>query len=252
MNSGYGKFGEHPEKEQFSYFNKILTPKDIKEKQIKEIDGKLYERKTTFQFYLTNNLFNAILITSYARFILWKMIDLCNRLNINVYYCDTDSVVIEKNNLNKLSDYLSDDLGKWGIEKEFKKFQAIDLKEYFTILTNGKFKSKYKGVRNKHLNSIDKLKNHLKKGTKTQLIGSFFYCQNRHSDNRAIHIIKKHKRSYYYKRIVKKDLSTHPLNKNDNLKQIENRNKILIKQQLGLPYQKDLTNYVDSYPIESK
>lgn len=252
MNSGYGKFGEHPEKEQFTYLSKINSMKDIKEKRITEVNGKLFERKMVYQYYLTNNLFNAILITSYARFELWKMIDLCNRKGIDVYYCDTDSVVIEKNNLNQLSEYIGSKLGDWAIEKSFDKFQAIDVKEYFTEDIDGNFKSKYKGVRNEHLDSFKKLKEHLKKGTRTQIIGSFFYCQNRKSDNRAIHIIDKHKRSYYYKRKINKDLSTKPLNKTDNLKIVEFKNKLLIKKQLGLNYQDDLTDYIDSNPIESK
>lgn len=245
MNSGYGKFGEKPEKEVFNFYN----PKSVKHVKRKIENGKrlffnkkgiLFTKDEKYFYYLTNNLLNAILTTSYARFELWKMLEFCRKNEILVYYSDTDSVVIQKNKL--VEQFEGPNLGQWDIEAEYSLFQAIDSKEYFFIRKDGSFQSKFKGVPNKYLDEKKTLMKHLENGTKVNLIGSFFYSLNRTEGNaNSVYIIHKNKNTYYYKRrIDKKTLETKPLTfssdkkefKDEFLPEVSEHNELIIKNLL--------------------
>lgn len=256
MNSGYGKFAEKPEKEVYDFIGKEieLTLEVLEKDEYYEFDNVVLKKSEMYQDYLKINLFNAILTTSYARFDIWIMLEKCRLKGIKGFYTDTDSIVVNNEKLDKLKSHLSNEFGKWKIEQQFKYFQAIDSKEYIKEISNEKvnkktilmyhtnlfslfeFNSKFKGVSNKYLDTLNKMKSHLKKGTKVNLIGSFFYCQNRKSDNKTVHIIEKHKNSFYNKRIILDDLTTIPLVEsdltNERLKEIEISNKKHILAQI--------------------
>lgn len=240
--SSHGKFAEKYIKECYKLINKDKI-KDINfdNGNIYDIDNRLMEKKEIANDFLKVNLFNGVLTTSYARFTLWKMIQKCNKKGIKVYYSDTDSIVVSNTNLNKLSKYLSETkIGFWKKEQKFQEFQAIDSKEYYFIIKNNKkekeFHVKFKGIKNERLNTKNKLLTHIKKGTKVNLVGSFFYCFNRHGNTQNVYIVHKHKKSYYHKRIINNDLTTNPLTNNDlnNLQLIEQQNKQLLLQQLQI------------------
>jgi hypothetical protein len=243
MASAHGKFAEHYIKDSYKLINKEqMNELDYDNGNILDIDNRLMEKKEISNNHLEINLFNGILTTSYARFELWKMIQLCLELGIVIYYCDTDSLVISNTSLNLLSDYISEsELGKWKIEQSFELFQALDSKEYYFQKTSNDFNVKFKGIKKEKIDTKKKLYNHYKKGTKVNIVGSVFYCMNRHSDLQNVHIIHKHKRSYYHKRIINTDLTTKPLTNNDllNLENIELNNKQLILNHLGIKINKE-------------
>ncbi|GAJ19165.1 unnamed protein product, partial [marine sediment metagenome] len=181
MNGGYGKFGQKATRKKYEFL-KTIEGIDLDNDNIYLFDDTYVREKEIFNPFLTHNLFNAILTTSYARFKLWKMIEYCRKNNIDVYYVDTDSIVISNINFHRLEQFTSKiKLGFWYNESEFDYFQAFDSKEYFTFSEKRKkkFIIKYKGVKNELLDSIDKFQSHIKKGTKMNIVGSFFYTMNR-------------------------------------------------------------------------
>jgi len=93
---------------------------------------------------------------------------------------------------------------------------------------------KFKGIKNEFINSLKKLKNHIKNGTRVNLIATFKYCQIRKASSDSIFVIHKHKKSFYKKRIILPDLTTKPINGNTlNFDKIEQNNKKLILKHLG-------------------
>lgn len=230
MNSGYGKFGQKPYRKNFEFL-KTLDNIDIDKDTIYLYNDTYVRERTVISRFLTHNLFNALLTTSYARFELWKMLEYCRMNNIDVYYCDTDSIVISNVNFHKLEKFTSKTkLGYWYNEAQYEYFQAIDSKEYFSF-TGNKFSIKYKSVKNELLNSIDKIDKHIKDGTKTNVVGSFFYTMRRKTIPEAVHIVKKHKRSYYSKRIINLDLTTTAVDLTVDLEKTERNNTWLILNQ---------------------
>lgn len=237
LNSGYGKFGQNPNRKEYSFINPNVKSLDFDDSEIYDNDDSesLSVIKEVYNRYLENNLINAVLTTSYVRFQIWIMLEFCKLNNIIAYYTDTDSVVISDSNLTKLKKkFISNDLGNWSIETTFNIFQAVDSKEYFTYNNKNEFQIKYKGIANKMFEKEADLSTHITDGTRVNIVGSFFYCMIRKSDNKSVFVIEKHKRSYYHKRLIQKDLSTNPVNLNDNLEHIEQSNKTLILNQLGI------------------
>jgi hypothetical protein len=235
MNSGYGKFGQNPNQTDLYLVNK--NEELLNQDYEIEYDNKMnafIRKKDIFNNRLHYNLFIATLITSYSRFYLWKMIQYCLNHNIDVFYVDTDSITINNNNISKLAKFKGNSLGKWQIEQKFDTFQAIDSKEYFSF-SNNNFNAKFKGIKNRLINQPNKLKNHYEHGTKTNLVGTIFYTKFRKSNPNSVHIVKKHKRNYYSKRLIKQDLTSNPLRvsqiKNEEImNKIENNNKEKIKK----------------------
>lgn len=245
MNSGYGKLGESYIKEGYEYINDptVLTKEYIKEKKCYEIGNSIVHKIKFEQKFLKVNLFNAVLTTSYARFDIWLITQRCEKNNVKCYYTDTDSAVISKDNSENIGIEFSESFGAWKIEMEYTTFQAIDSKEYYFTYINdnnkSEFRCKYKGVPNDYLSSKESLVKHIKEGTYINLIGSFKYCQIRHSKPESVHIIHKHKQSYFSKRIIQKDLTSRPLFTHEVMNdaimsQIEANNKQLLLHQLKI------------------
>lgn len=231
LNSSYGKFGEHPMRETMVLCT--YNPEAPLRTEIEDINGILLEKKPVFRRYLQINLMNACLVTSYARFRLWQFMMKGVKAGVDIYYCDTDSVVVSDPMF--LAKYLQPGLGNMKVEAKFDLFQAIDSKEYFSIY-NGEFAAKFKGLRKKGgksaLTSIESIQEHITEGTKTNMVGSVFYCMRRKSIPATVHIITKHKRSFFTKREILPDLTTKPLENFNHLDDIEKKNKFLILKQI--------------------
>lgn len=235
MNSGYGKFGQLPFNINHSFLNPVeIDWSNLDNMNVMEIDDIYFTETEKLNEYLDVNLMNAILTTSYARLKLWKLLYFCYKNGIKVYYCDTDSIYIQNNpsDIEKLKDFIDDYLlGKLKIEITYDLYLAIDSKEYLGYnIDNETFSIKFKGVKKEYINSIDKLLNHIKHGTNTNLIGTFFYCLRRHSEFNTIHVIRKHKHSYFEKRIILDDFSTIPFTY--ITKKQKNSNKFKVLSQL--------------------
>ena len=215
MNSGYGKFGQKPLRNNLEILLDLQVSDLEKLDNLYEKDGIIYRNVQYLEKYQQINLLNAVLTTNYARLHLWKMINRCYKWSIDVYYVDTDSIVIEKKDLIRFKKYLNDDiLGKWKIETTFKEFQAIDSKEYYCIIENKKqeneFLVKLKGIKKENLKDFDDIKEFYREGVLQNLIASPLYCLYRHRSFNTIFIMKKNKVSYYDKREILKDLTTKP------------------------------------------
>lgn len=239
MNAGYGKFGQNPIMTNYEFLNHNQIDLDnLDNLNIYLIDGVFINEYEKFNLYLKINLLNAILTASYSRFELWKLLESCNNLNIPVIYSDTDSIYIENKYSELLNEYIDNmKLGFLKPEAYYDLFQSIDSKEYFCYNFPSENKKsetyiKFKGIKQEYINSIKKLISHVNKGTKVNLIGSFFYCLRRHSKFENVHIIKKHKHSYFKKRIIQKDLSTKPFI--SITKKQKRNNRLFILQQLFL------------------
>lgn len=237
MNSGYGKFAEKPTKEKHSFI-KSREGLDLSKTRLYDFDGVLMTTQEFTQKFMTINLTNGVLTTSYARFEMWKMLERCRKLNIVVSYCDTDSVLIKKKDVIKLKKYMDEfTLGAWWSEANYDAFQAMDSKEYLT-LDKSKDKDeqlliKFKGIKNEYIETIEKLRSFLKKGVNVNLVASIFYCLRRHQSVESAFIIRKHKRSYYTKRKILDDLSTIPINSEKEMNEIAFSNELLITTHLN-------------------
>lgn len=239
MNSGYGKFAEKPVKTE-SLFIRSRADVDISRVKLYDFDGVLMTSREKFQKFMTINLTNGILTTSYARFEMWKMLERCRNLDIKVSYCDTDSILIKRCDMAKLKKYMDEfTLGSWWSEANYDFFQAIDSKEYLTLdhdYERKKMKTpllvKFKGVKNEYIESVDKLRKFLDDGVNVNLIASIFYCLRRHQPVNSAFIIRKHKRSYFCKRRILDDLSTVPISDEKEMQEIELSNEILLMSHL--------------------
>ena len=109
-----------------------------------------YEKKDEFLNVSYNtNIFIACFTSSWARLRLYSMLD---KLDKNVCYCDTDSVVYIENEQTKaiVDQYIGDGLGEWtdelgGNYMDF--WCCAQAKDYGYILNNGKQAGKVKGFR---------------------------------------------------------------------------------------------------------
>ena len=109
-----------------------------------------YERKDEFlRISYNTNIYIACFTSSWARLRLYNMLE---RLDKNVCYCDTDSVVYIENEQTKaiVDPQIGDSLGEWtdelnGHHMEF--WCSAQAKDYGYILSNGKQVGKVKGFR---------------------------------------------------------------------------------------------------------
>lgn len=242
MNGSTGKFGQKPERKEIIYYNRL----DIDENKDYHFDSDLdlpYTEKEFEQIFQTTNLPVIITITNLARFTLWKQMIKVRKDNEKVFYCDTDSIVVERKAL-KLFD-INNELGSWNIEKEFARFQAIDSKEYvFTEyctndfcnhLKHEKLTVKFKGLITKHFNESD-FYHHYTKGSITRIIPKNRYCDIRKIPHNSVIFLRKEKRQFYFKRLINQDLTTKALNSDTiDILKIKENNKSIIYDQIIEP-----------------
>lgn len=155
MNGLYGKFAQHNTNYDIVAEN---VPYDLGKYIIKEeINGEIIEyiqmhigNKIIKNMPTDNNAYDSFvaissLVTAYARMYLIEIILKLGRDNL--YYVDTDSLIIKKESLNNIKEYLDDlELGKLKSEGESKNLSIIRPKWY--VFANEK---KCKGVRKEHI-----------------------------------------------------------------------------------------------------
>lgn len=136
MNSLYGKFGQQKDIEVFC---EDCDPHELKREEVYNldtgqygIDMYMFGKYTRFEGKEdTENTFTAIPahITEYGRFMLDDIIERVGREN--VYYCDTDCVVIEMQHLSRVDDLLDErTLGKLKEEKRTDTMRINGCKDY--------------------------------------------------------------------------------------------------------------------------
>lgn len=90
------------------------------------------------------------MVNSYARIHMNKLKLEILRNKGNIYYSDTDSLIIDKDSLNKK--WLGEEIGKFKLVYEVKRGYFITNKTYCLVLNNGEIIVKSKGVSNNNLN----------------------------------------------------------------------------------------------------
>ena len=160
LNSLWGKFGQNPKVKHSEYidsekdFYRVILDDQIENIGLCFLNDNMvyasYEKKDEFLNVSYNtNIFIACFTSSWARLRLYSMLD---KLDKNVCYCDTDSVVYIENEQTKaiVDQYIGDGLGEWtdelgGNYMDF--WCCAQAKDYGYILNNGKQAGKVKGFR---------------------------------------------------------------------------------------------------------
>lgn len=147
QNSLYGKFGMNRQKKGYKKYNR-LEYKKMKDKNINCATVYLgnekwieYEKRL-YADYIHPEI--SAFITCYARLWLFRGIRIAQDMQANIYYCDTDSLVIDK----KLPSNEVDGkiYGKYKLEEEIIRGVFIQPKLYAELTKDGKFIPKSKGL----------------------------------------------------------------------------------------------------------
>jgi hypothetical protein len=160
LNSLWGKFGQNPkvthrlfiDKEEEFY--KLILNDQIESISLCFFNDDMvyttYEMKNEFlKISYNTNIYIACFTTSNARLRLYEMLD---KLDGNVCYCDTDSIVYIEDDRSKeiCNHYIGDGLGEWTDELAGNYIQSwcsAQAKDYSYVLDNGKCIGKVKGFR---------------------------------------------------------------------------------------------------------
>ncbi len=250
MNSTYGKFAEKTvqREEQFINYSEMST--EILDEIEKEgFEYRLYDEREVVRIWkdvdreIRINVVFAWLTTSLARFKLWQYLNIFHDLGVNPIYSDTDSIVVNPKLLTEdvKKKFLSETkLGMLKAEFTAKNFQAFSVKEYAyfsynlpkdkkkkkkqKIITKDTvcdvLKQKCKGI-DKDTSIFDYYKDGMIKAVPTKLKECFIRkldfdsCINR----------VKTKQTYYDKRLILDDLSTIPLDENQIIEEIHDKNQ---------------------------
>lgn len=136
MNSLYGKFGQHTEDWQHQEYT---TPSENWYREIQDFDtgewvtlkavgGSIFEKMGYVEGFDTQVAIAAF-VCSYARRYLFQL--MMEAGLENVYYTDTDSLIVNSTGLERLRDFLSDsELGKLKIEAQDDELLIHNVKDY--------------------------------------------------------------------------------------------------------------------------
>jgi hypothetical protein len=160
LNSLWGKFGQNPKVKHTEYidnekdFHRVILDDKIEQISLCFLNDNMvyvsYEHKDEFvKTSYNTNIYIACFTSSWARLRLYNMLE---KLDKNVCYCDTDSVVYIENEHTKavVDQCIGDSLGEWtdelgGDHMEF--WCCAQAKDYGYILNSGKHAGKVKGFR---------------------------------------------------------------------------------------------------------
>lgn len=113
LNSLYGKFGQRKidmkcigDTEEDDGVEKTYDVDTGEISYIYHIAGKKFEKKKTNDPSFNSFIAISSFVTSYARMYLWRLIKQAG--SGNVYYCDTDSLIVNEEGLNNLQDKIDD------------------------------------------------------------------------------------------------------------------------------------------------
>lgn len=136
FNSLYGKFGQkgeiwqkigdcpgEPDRAEICY--DVVTHR---RRRLRYLLGEVFENTGSDE---TRHSFPAIAshVTAYARLYLWKLIKVCGAKNY--FYCDTDSLFVNRTGLDNLHDFMHlDRLGSLKVERESQSLTIYGLKDY--------------------------------------------------------------------------------------------------------------------------
>jgi len=112
-----------------------------------------YNIENSLDLFKDVSIATAAMVTSYARIHINKIkLEILDKGG-DIYYSDTDSIVLNKNSIN--SNWLGNEIGKFKLEYVVKEAFFISNKTYCLVLENGDTIIKTKGIINKSLNLQD-------------------------------------------------------------------------------------------------
>jgi hypothetical protein len=85
--------------------------------------------KRTYDLKFTN-VFYSIQIRSMAKHIMIKYLNYCEKNNIKIYYCYTDSILIKNNDIDLMKKFISDNYGDLKVEEKYKNGVIISQGQY--------------------------------------------------------------------------------------------------------------------------
>lgn len=206
MNCLYGKFGQYSEKWK-TVENIFHTPDGVttimdadtgKVLKIMVLAGQRWDMLGKGESF---NSFPAIsaYVTSAARLYLWRLI--CRAGRKNVFYCDTDSLIVNSAGKRRLKEYISpDEFGKLKLEESTRVLSIYGLKDYRTDSV-----TKLKGIRKDAISLGD---DNYSQFQWEGLRGAF---AKGHLDSVLVKPITKHLVRHYTKGQVSSDGSVSPL-----------------------------------------
>jgi len=136
MNSLYGKFGQRSEEwipvdecsPADSWYRTLVDFDTGKERTLKAVGGVIWERTGKKEGWDTL-VSIASFVTSYARAYLWTLMEQAGREN--VFYCDTDSLIVNQTGRDNLSCRIDPDRLGWLKEESISEdFVIRNLKDY--------------------------------------------------------------------------------------------------------------------------
>ena len=131
-NSLYGKFGQQSRMELLTNEKNIKKYLKRPECNIEEIVEDIFKIWWIGKFPFWTNFVYSIFTTSRARLFLYNAIETVKELGFEVYYCDTDSLLIS-GDISKLKDWIDPyQIGKWKLVKRSKSINIIG-KKLFTM-----------------------------------------------------------------------------------------------------------------------
>jgi len=225
LNATYGRFGIDNEKEVIR-IKKIESDTDLLNENAFPIDNedgldewvKIIETKD-LQF--KRNVVLAAKITALARLELSKYLHLLNDNGIQIYYCDTDSIVCENNDILPLGK----ELGQFKKEHVCNVFCGLGNKEYVLKTDEGQWVVKLKGVHNADLQSVF---DYHSDGVSQLNVSKLRTILNSGQLNTPHNIVVlKKSRSTYHKRYLS---SFRPINDISKLKEVELENAVIIAE----------------------
>jgi hypothetical protein len=74
--------------------------------------------KRIYDLKFTNGLYGAQ-ISSMAKHIMIKYFDYCDKNNIKIYYCNTDSILIKENDIGLMKEFISDNIGDLKVDGKY-------------------------------------------------------------------------------------------------------------------------------------
>jgi len=148
LNSCYGKFGQRCE------YTSICGPKEAMNRIRAGESIEVFDRE--LGLYLVEEISTrdfirpeiAAYITARARVRLHKAIRFLELRDFNVYYCDTDSIVVDGEIKNCLRDEfrVGRKLGQWKLEKKITEGVFLAPKTYVLLFADGRIETALKGI----------------------------------------------------------------------------------------------------------
>jgi hypothetical protein len=109
-------------------------------KRLKDDYYNVYLRKT-YDLQFVNVLY-GVQIRSVAKSLMYKYFDYCDKNEIEIFYCNTDSILNKESDLNKMNWFISKEYGYRKIDGRYNKGRVIVSQGKFILRSDDKTKNR--------------------------------------------------------------------------------------------------------------